>query len=126
MNGRLGRFLVGLPAYAWLAVFFLIPFLIVLKISLSEPAAGIPPYLPLWERDEAGGLQFHLALGNYLGLFGDELYAYAYLNSIRIAGIATLGCLLMAIPPPMPSRGLPPRGGNRCCCWWRCRSGPRF
>ncbi|MDO8606447.1 MAG: ABC transporter permease subunit [Phaeospirillum sp.] len=98
MSGRLGRFLVGLPAYAWLVAFFLIPFLIILKISLSEPAAGIPPYLPLWSHDEVENLRFHLAFGNYLSLFGDELYAFAYFNSIRIAGIATLGCLLIGYP----------------------------
>ena len=98
MNGRFGRFLVGLPPYAWLGLFFLVPFLIVLKISLSEPAAGIPPYMPLWDWDEAGVLQFHISLSNYLGLFGDELYAFAYVNSIRIAGIATLGCLLIGYP----------------------------
>ncbi|RAU21182.1 putrescine ABC transporter permease PotH [Paramagnetospirillum kuznetsovii] len=97
-TGRLGRFLVGLPPYAWLALFFLVPFLIVLKISLSEPSAGAPPYLPLWDWDETGALAFHLTLGNYATLFGDELYAFAYLNSIRIAGIATLGCLLIGYP----------------------------
>lgn len=95
---RFGRFLVGLPPYFWLAVFFLVPFLIVLKISLSEPSAGAPPYLPLWEMDEAGAVTFHITLSNYAGLFGDELYAFAYLNSIRIAGIATLGCLLIGYP----------------------------
>ena len=98
MNGRFGRFLVGLPPYAWLALFFLVPFLIVLKISLSEPAAGIPPYMPLWDWDEAGALQLHISLSNYLSLFGDELYAFAYVNSIRIAGISTLGCLLIGYP----------------------------
>ena len=57
MTPRLGRFLVGLPPYAWLALFFLVPFLIVLKISLSEPAAGIPPYMPLWEWGEGAALE---------------------------------------------------------------------
>ncbi|OAN44717.1 spermidine/putrescine ABC transporter permease [Paramagnetospirillum marisnigri] len=98
MTGRFGRFLVGLPPYAWLALFFLVPFLIVLKISLSEPSAGAPPYLPLWEWDEAGNLAFHFNPANYGMLFGDDLYLSAYLNSIRIAGISTLACLALGYP----------------------------
>jgi putrescine transport system permease protein len=95
---RLGRFLVALAPYGWLVVFFLIPFLIVLKISLSEAAAGIPPYMPIWDWAESGALEIKATIANYLGLAGDELYAFAYLNSIRIAGTSTLCCLLLGYP----------------------------
>ena len=98
MNQRLGRFLVGLAPYAWLGLFFLVPFLIVLKISLSEAASGIPPYQPLWEWGQGLSLEIRATLSNYGGLFDDELYAYAYVNSIRIAGISTLLCLLIGYP----------------------------
>ena len=61
------------------------PFLIVLKISLAEQAIGIPPYTPLVE---AGG-RSRRARRAYARLISDDLYSRAYLNSLRIAAIAT-------------------------------------
>ncbi|MFD2235556.1 ABC transporter permease subunit [Phaeospirillum tilakii] len=95
---RWGRLLVGLPPYAWLVVFFLVPFLIVLKISLSQAMMGIPPYTPLLEWGEGAVLTIRLAFSNFAALFGDELYAFAYVNSLRLAAIATLCCLLIGYP----------------------------
>jgi putrescine transport system permease protein len=87
------RLVVALPPYAWLALFFLVPFAIVLKISLSEQALGIPPYTPLIVdgRIQATG-------ANYQFLLGDSLYARAYLNAIWFAAWSTLGCLLIGYP----------------------------
>ncbi|HLI22939.1 MAG TPA: ABC transporter permease subunit [Stellaceae bacterium] len=87
------RYLVALPPYAWLALFFLVPFLIVLKISLADQAMGIPPYTPLL----ADGT-LHASGANYQFLASDSLYARAYLNSIWFAASATLGCLLIGYP----------------------------
>ena len=64
--------------YLWLAVFFLVPFLIVLKISLSQTALAQPPYMPVF--DLAAGLaglkDFFAALSfeNYALLASDEIY----------------------------------------------------
>jgi putrescine transport system permease protein len=87
---------VALP-YAWLALFFLVPFAIVLKISLAEQAIGIPPYTPLVESDQ-GGAKLHASLANYLFLLSDSLYFRAYLNAIKFAGLSTLCCLLLGYP----------------------------
>jgi putrescine transport system permease protein len=87
---------LALP-YAWLALFFLVPFAIVLKISLAEQAIGIPPYTPLLEIDE-GGTRLHASLANYLFLLSDSLYFRAYLNAIKFAGFSTLFCLLLGYP----------------------------
>lgn len=95
---RWGRLLVGLPPYVWLVVFFLVPFLIVLKISLSQALMAIPPYTPLLEWSEGTVLTIRLAFSNFATLFSDELYAFAYVNSLRLAGIATLFCLLIGYP----------------------------
>jgi putrescine transport system permease protein len=95
---RWGRFLVGLPPYAWLVMFFLVPFLIVLKISLAELQGAIPPYQPLFAWTDDAVLQIRLNLGNYLRLFDDDLYLAAYLNSLKIAAISTLCCLLIGYP----------------------------
>jgi putrescine transport system permease protein len=100
LRGAGGRLLVVIP-YAWLLVFFLVPFAIVLKISFSESAIAVPPYLPLWELvDEAGEqmLWISLNLSNYLRLIEDSLYVRAYLNSLRIAATATVLTLLVGFP----------------------------
>jgi putrescine transport system permease protein len=90
------RISIGLP-YLWLVVFFLLPFLIVLKISLSEPVLGQPPYQSLTGVvDET--LQIHLNLGNYKLLGEDTLYIDAFLNSVKVAAISTLLCLLLGYP----------------------------
>jgi putrescine transport system permease protein len=97
-TGRGGRrTVVGVP-YFWLLLFFLIPFLIVLKISFSETALARPPYTPLLEWAEGTYLTIRLNIGNYLFLVEDPLYALAYLSSVRIAAISTLLCLLLGYP----------------------------
>ncbi|MEA4837477.1 MAG: ABC transporter permease subunit [Rhodospirillaceae bacterium] len=95
---RWGRFLVGLPPYVWLAVFFLVPFLIVFGISFSEVESAIPPYRSLVGWADGAVLEIRLNLGNYRYLFDDPLYVHAYLNSLRIAAVSTLCCLLLGYP----------------------------
>lgn len=95
------RLLIAAP-YFWLLVFFLVPFFIVFKISLSQPAIAIPPYEPVFRFDEGfSGLVEslkELSLDNYLFLLEDSLYLNAYLSSLLIAGVATLLTLLVGYP----------------------------
>jgi putrescine transport system permease protein len=93
VSERLNRALVVALPYAWLALFFLAPFAIVLKISLADQAMGIPPYTPLLVD---GHLQ--ATLDNYRFLLSDSLYARAYANALWFAGWATLGSLLIGYP----------------------------
>ena len=96
-----GKTLVVLAPYLWLLVFFLVPFLIVLKLSFSEPVLAQPPYAPLLSlADEAGStyLDIRLNLSNYLSLAQDDLFIRAFLNSLAIAGVSTLLCLCVALP----------------------------
>ncbi len=89
---------IGLP-YAWLLLFFVAPFLIVLKISFSEPLIAQPPYGPTWDSWEGVRRYFaELNVGNYLFLFEDPLYIDTYLNSLRIALGATALTLLAGYP----------------------------
>jgi putrescine transport system permease protein len=90
------RAVLALP-YAWLLLFFLVPFVIVLKISLAETAIGIPPYTPLIETG-ASGWPLQTSGDNYARLVGDDLYALAYLTAIKFAAVSTLGCLLLGYP----------------------------
>ena len=87
------RAVLALP-YAWLVLFFLVPFLIVLKISLAESVIGIPPYTPLLD----SGWQPQLSGESYRRLVSDDLYALAYLNALKFAGVSTVFCLLLGYP----------------------------
>jgi len=88
--------------YVWLTAFFLVPFLIVLKISLSETVIAQPPYLPVldlaagWEglRRFLAGLSFD----NYAALGSDRLYLAAYLKSLEVAAFSTLMLLALGYP----------------------------
>ena len=87
---------VAIP-YLWLLIFFLAPFLIVMKISLADPLVAQPPFTPLldWER---GGSPIHATLDNYRFVLGDQLYRLTYLRSIELAAVSTLLCLLVGYP----------------------------
>lgn len=88
--------LIGIP-YGWLLLFFLVPFLIVLKISFSVAQVSIPPFAELLRWD-GESLIVTLRLGNYQFLLEDPLYWLAYLNSLKVAAISTLLCLLLGYP----------------------------
>jgi putrescine transport system permease protein len=88
--------------YAWLLAFFLVPFLIVLKISLSQTAIAQPPYTPTFDL-AAGwrGVQNFLAglsLDNYGFLGTDPLYILSYVKSLQIAAFSTLLLLVIGYP----------------------------
>ncbi|MEM8571866.1 MAG: ABC transporter permease subunit [Pseudomonadota bacterium] len=95
--GITGRGLVIAVPLVWLIVFFLIPFLVVAKISVSEPAIARPPFLPIlnWDGEFA---TITLNLGNYGYLFSDPLYVNAYLFSIRVAFVSAVLALLIGYP----------------------------
>ena len=91
------RLTIGIP-YLWLIIFFLIPFLIVFKISLSETAIQMPPYNPVFNGVDTAEKLRSLSTDNYVFLTEDPLYYRAYLSSIMIAGVATFLTLLIAYP----------------------------
>lgn len=96
------KFLIGVP-YLWLLILFLVPFLIVLKISLSDYAISIPPYTPTLDIDDGwwaglSELWSKLDFENFVFLTEDDLYWKAYLSSLRIALIATFLTLLVGFP----------------------------
>jgi len=93
-----GRTVVTSVPYLWLLLFFLIPFVIVLKISFSQSAIAMPPYEPLWHWASEKLVEIKLNLGNFAFLVEDNLYWRSYLNSIFVAGVSTLGCLLIGYP----------------------------
>jgi putrescine transport system permease protein len=94
--------LVVLAPYLWLVAFFFVPFLIVLKISLSQTAIAQPPYLPVFDlaagwqglKDFAGGLSFE----NYRSLASDDIYLFSYLRSLTVAAVSTVILVLAGFP----------------------------
>ncbi|HEY8381061.1 MAG TPA: ABC transporter permease subunit [Microvirga sp.] len=98
LKGRAEAWLVPAIPFLWLGLFFLVPVLIVLKISLSDTAVAQPPYRPLFSWDDWRGFLGGLDLENFELLASDDLYWSATLSSIRIAAIATLLLLLAGYP----------------------------
>ncbi len=96
--GLRGRTAVTAIPYLWLLLFFLIPFVIVLKISFSTSQIAMPPYEPLLHWTGEKVMQIKLNLGNFAFLVEDDLYWRAYLNSIKVAAISTILCLLIGYP----------------------------
>ena len=95
---HVGRpFVIGVP-YLWLVVLFLVPFIIVFKISFSEARLAMPPYAPLieWQGGVPAGIKLYFE--NYSFLFTDRLYISAYLYSLKVAAVSTLWCLLIGYP----------------------------
>jgi putrescine transport system permease protein len=90
--GRLG--VIGIP-YGFLVLFFSLPFLVVLKISVSD-TDGVR-YLDLMHYAN-GVLEFKLRLESYLFLARDSLYLRAYLYSLQLALVNTLVCLFIGYP----------------------------
>jgi len=88
---------VFLP-YSWLLIFFLLPFVIVAKISLAEAIYASPPFTALLEWTDTGILNIRLVFDNFLYIFEDDLYFRTYLNSVKISSISTILCLLIGYP----------------------------
>ncbi len=91
------RWVIGVP-YGWLLLFFLVPLLIVLKISFSNVVLAMPPVEPIltWSHDQI--LQIRVNFSNYTFVLGDRLYLAAFVNSLRVAAISTLCTLLIGYP----------------------------
>jgi len=109
---RPARFAAIAP-YVWMALFFLVPFAFVLKISLSETAIAQPPYTPVFDI-AAGGAAIKqafaaLSLDNFRLLVSDNLYVFSYLRSLVVAVTATAILLLIGYPIAYGMARLPQR-----------------
>ena len=92
------RLVISLP-YLWLLIFFLVPFLIVLKISFAEfSPLGRPPYEPVFRWLDEGALQIKLLVSSYTYLFNEPLYVSSWGYSIMVAAVSTVLCLLLGYP----------------------------
>lgn len=100
------RFVIAVP-YVWLLVFFVLPFLILLRISVTDMGSGVDPFAPLIEA-ASGSWRIMLKHDNYLSIFSDgaqgaggfggTIYVDAYTTSLKYALLTTLSCLLIGYP----------------------------
>ncbi|TPB61169.1 putrescine ABC transporter permease PotH [Burkholderia pseudomallei] len=95
--GLTGRTAVIAGPFFWLVLFFLVPFVLVVKISFAQLQLGIPPYTELTALAD-GVLSIKLNLQHYAFLFSDSLYFATYVNSVVVAAVTTLLCLLIGYP----------------------------
>lgn len=101
------RFVIAVP-YVWLLLFFVLPFLILLRISVTDMGSGIDPFAALV--DTSGeSWRLVLQLQNYISIFSDEqggagassgqtIYVGAFQTSLKFAALTTLLCLLIGYP----------------------------
>ena len=102
-----GRRLVIAVPYGWLALFFVVPFLILLRISVTDVGTGVDPFAPIIEHVD-GAWRLVLKVQNYLSIFydagqggvilGSTIYLHAYATSLKYAFFTTLLCLLIGYP----------------------------
>ncbi len=85
---------IGVP-YLWLAVFFLLPFLVVARISVSEMETTAIKDIVSWKD---GAIAFSLRFGNYALLVQDSLYFSTFVASLEYAAVTTLLCLAIGYP----------------------------
>lgn len=111
MNIR--RILLIATPYIWLLTLFLLPFVIVLRIALSDSAVAIPPYAPQLDLaagwDGIVGFFSKLDFDNFRFLATDNLYWLAYLSSVEIAAVSTLLALLVGYPIAYAMASAPPQ-----------------
>ena len=94
--------LAAIAPYLWMALFFLVPFIFVVKISLSQTAIAQPPYTPVFdftEGFEAIKAAFAaLSVDNFKLLVSDDLYVLSYLRSLVVAAVSTSILLVIGYP----------------------------
>src|SRR3979490_237946 len=105
--------IAALAPYLWMALFFLVPFGFVLKISLSQTAIAQPPYLPVFDLTQGlaaiKAALAELSLDNFKLLVSDNLYVLSYLRSLVVALVSTSILLVIGYPIAYGMARLPQR-----------------
>ena len=91
------NFVILLP-YFWVILFFLVPILIILKISFAEPIIQRPPFTDLIDFVDGKFIHIKLTLESYLNIINDNIYIQSFLKSLKIASVSTILCLLIGYP----------------------------
>jgi putrescine transport system permease protein len=95
VSNKLNNWIIYTP-YFWLVLFFFVPLSLIFKISISVAEWGMPPYQDLFIWDN--GFFFNATLENYLYILTDSYYLTSFFNSLKLAFISTLFCILIGYP----------------------------
>jgi putrescine transport system permease protein len=105
--------LAAIAPFLWMVLLFLVPFLFVLKISLSQTAIAQPPYLPVFDPTQGfaaiKAALAELSLDNFRLLVSDNLYVFSYLRSLIVAVVSTSILLVIGYPIAYGMARLPRR-----------------
>lgn len=105
--------LAAIAPYAWMLVLFLVPFLLILKMSVSSTAVAQPPYVPVFDLSAGWGALTaalgELTLANYALLLTDNLYLAAGIRSLTVAFVSTAALLIVGYPVAYAMTRLPRR-----------------
>lgn len=91
------RVSIALP-YVWIVLFLILPFITLLAISFSEIKYGAPPYKEILDYVHNTYISIKLYINNYIFIFSDEIYVFAFLNSLYSAFLATLVAAIIGFP----------------------------
>ncbi len=97
ISSNYGKILVVAVPFFWVLVLFVVPFVMVFGLSFTQSQFQIPPFQSLFQR-EGDYFSINFYLGNFRFLFQDPLYLKALINSLKLAGTATVFCLLLGYP----------------------------
>jgi putrescine transport system permease protein len=97
MNRIASQFVVFIPFF-WVVLFFLVPLLIILKISFAEPIIHRPPFTDLFSFIDGKYIQLKITIESYLNIINESIYIKSFLTSLRIAFVSTFFCLIIGYP----------------------------
>lgn len=92
------QFLVAFFPLIWMSLFFLIPMLIILKISFSEMQFSMPPFTKVFNCIGSYLIEIKINFKNYINFFSNHYYIAAFKNSIILSLTSTIICLLLGFP----------------------------
>ena len=94
-SNKIDKWIIFTP-YFWLVLFFFIPLALIFKISISVAEWGMPPYqdIFIWEN----GFRINVTLENYLFILKDSYYLVSFINSIKLALLSTILCIIIGYP----------------------------
>lgn len=95
ISNKLNNLIIFTP-YFWLVLFFFIPLSLIFKISISVAEWGMPPYQDFFIWND--GLRINVTLENYFLILSDSYYLESFFNSLKLAFISTLLCILIGYP----------------------------
>ena len=95
------KLLIGI-SILWALIFLVIPLLVIIKISIATSQFGVPPYSSLFLLNSDGNIEINIDLTNFIEIlfrdFSNNIYLEAYLNSLEIATVSTMLCLILGFP----------------------------